>query len=123
MNAHPSRVAKAGLLALQCGALTTLFAFLALVTLVSAPKTTLYIIFLLPSGRLYSNVVLTSLNAHARRVDPLQIANQTQALTKDIWAAAQTTNAQTFDLTQIRTENIEGIQPDFGIPRKSNSNS
>ncbi len=29
---------------------------------------------------------------------------------QDIWAAAQATNAQTFDLTQIRTAHVEGIE-------------
>ncbi|KJA18201.1 hypothetical protein HYPSUDRAFT_966312 [Hypholoma sublateritium FD-334 SS-4] len=119
MDDYPSRIVKTGLLAIQCGALTTLFSFLSLVTLVSDPKTTLYIVFLLPSGRLYSNVVLTSINARARRVDPLQIANPTQALTKDIWAAAQATNVQTFDLTQMRTERVEGMESKCALDANS----
>ncbi|KAF8189742.1 hypothetical protein BJ912DRAFT_362532 [Pholiota molesta] len=108
------RTVRIGITAIQCGSLTTLFSICILVSFLSSPKTTAYVVFLLPSGRLYSNIILTTVNSMPPR-ESIRAEVPSIVLTKDLWAGNQTTHAssrQSMSLNRIETEHeaIDGTQ-------------
>ncbi|KAF8954258.1 hypothetical protein BDZ97DRAFT_492451 [Flammula alnicola] len=105
MNHVTSPLIRIGSCAIQCGSLATLFSFCSLVVFLASTKSSAYIVFLLPIGRLYSNAVLTTLLLRDKRT-AMPDRNQANPSTV-IWAVAggtRPTHVQSFSLVQIRTE-------------------
>ncbi|KDR74323.1 hypothetical protein GALMADRAFT_577128 [Galerina marginata CBS 339.88] len=90
----------------QTGSFGALFSVSALVFFLLSSTTNIYVVFLLPLGRLYSNSVLSTLITRETPMPLLssQIISEswTQG-TKDIWARRRDRN-QSFSLIQIRTD-------------------
>ncbi|KAF9475266.1 hypothetical protein BDN70DRAFT_996531 [Pholiota conissans] len=115
-------IIRFGLITLQCGFLTTIFSICTLITFIASPKATIYLVFLLPSGRLYSCVLLTTLNSIHPKVDPR--ANNTDILSKDMWAVQRSTRnsyTQGISLPEIRTEPEDATGSQTGDARSVSS--
>lgn len=81
MSHMPSQLSRTLAGGVQAGAFACIFSLFALISFVVSPGTTIYIVFLMPVGRLYSNVsfpVMNKINIESRLGCSWYIARERQ---------------------------------------------